>query len=236
MGVVASEMSAALGARAAIGLAERRRHAFATARRHSKRVRRLRVLLPALTAVLLLGPFVASWLASNVELPVEVDRVFIDNGMLTMENARMSGFNSDSQSYEVTAQTAAQELTNPKVVRLTGINGVLRGTAEEGSTLVAERGVYDSTTEMLNLQDNIVVRSNEGYEVFLDTAEVDLKSGRVVSRAPVEIRMISGTVNAQGLEIENKGEIIRFTGGVLMTIIPKDAVARDASPAPAGGQ
>ena len=207
-----------------------RERAFADARRHTFLVKVFRVVLPALCLLLVAGIALVNWLSQSVDISFNVDRIKIEDGALTMESAKMTGFNSKSEAYEIIADTAVQQLTNPEAVILNGIQGVLEAQGSEQSTLTARQGLYNTSTEQLHLEDDIVVRSADGFEIFLQTADMDLKNGTVISETPVEIQMIGGTIEAQGMEIENKGDKITFTRGVSMTIIPSQ-INRPENPA-----
>ena len=42
---------------------------------------------------------------------------------ITMEAPKLTGFTRDNRAYKVTADAAAQDITNPTVLELTGIRG-----------------------------------------------------------------------------------------------------------------
>jgi len=48
-----------------------------------------------------------------------------------------------------------------------------------------------------------------------------VRAGTVRSQNPVEVKLLNGgTLNANRLEVDDKGEVIRFEGGVSMLLIP----------------
>jgi len=49
-----------------------------------------------------------------------------------------------------------------------------------------------------------------------------------VSEKPVSVKLLNGFLNAQRLEVVDNGAMVRFGGGVAMTILP------DKSPTKAG--
>ena len=55
---------------------------------------------------------------------------------------------------------------------------------------------------------------------------VDIRKGNVVSDHPVEVKMLQGTLNAKRLEIVDSGELVRFDGGVDMTLMLNDPTRR----------
>ena len=64
---------------------------------------------------------------------------------------------------------------------------------------------------------------------------VDIRKGNVVSEKPVEVEMLQGTLNANRLEIVNSGELVRFDGGVNMTVMLDSAARRAPSRSQGGG-
>ncbi len=47
---------------------------------------------------------------------------------------------------------------------------------------------------------------------------MDVKAGHVVSKKPVDVKLLNGTLTANRLEIINKGEVARFEGNVVMNL------------------
>jgi len=81
---------------------------------------------------------------------------------------------------------------------------------------------------MLTLNDDIDLVSSIGYEGRLSEASIDVRKGSVVSEKPVSVKLLNGFLNAQRLEVVDNGAMVRFGGGVAMTILP------DKSPTKAG--
>ena len=64
----------------------------------------------------------------------------------------------------------------------------------------------------------IVLTSTSGYAGHLREAVIDVKKGSIVSQSPVELQMLNGTLNANRLEVDDRGDVIRFGGGVVMNL------------------
>ncbi len=52
--------------------------------------------------------------------------------------------------------------------------------------LSAKDGLYNRKTSILNLNNNVIVKSTAGFEMHLDEAVVDTGNGEVVSDKPVD--------------------------------------------------
>lgn len=195
---------------------------FAAAARHSRQVRALRIAVPAAAAAVVLG-LLALWLnpfRPAVPQPQNTRSSAISGSKIIMELPRLAGFTRDSRAYEFNARSAAQDLKAPNLVELTDIRAKVEMQNKTSVELVAPSGVFDSKGERLTLGKNIVLKSSTGHEGRLHDAVVDVRSGQIVSDSAVELKMPNGTLNANRLEMERDGEVIRFGGGVTMTLAP----------------
>jgi len=203
---------------------------FRAATRHSRRVRVLRIALPAVIVLSVGATVLASYfnpMRMLAKLPVDPGRIVISGTKVTMQAPRLAGFTRDSRPYELTAEAASQDVVRPDLLELKGIHAKVemqsRGTVE----ITADNGLYDTKADKLTLRDNVVMVSSTGYEGRLDDAVIEVKSGRVVSQNPVQVKMLNGTLNANRLEVDEKGDLVRFEGGVVMNM-RLDASAGDA--------
>jgi lipopolysaccharide export system protein LptC len=71
---------------------------------------------------------------------------------------------------------------------------------------------------LLTLGRNIVLKSTTGFQGRLSEAVIDIRKGNIVSNKPVEVLMLQGTLNANGLEVVNAGDVVRFGGGIHMVL------------------
>lgn len=194
---------------------------FRKAMRHSRRVRILRLAIPA-------GVFVAIALAilaaqlnplrMLTTLPVDFSSLVVSGTKITMQQPRIAGFTSNSRPYELTADAAAQDVTNPDLIELHGIHGKSEMPDKAVFEVTADSGLYDSKAEMVTLRQNVIVKSTSGFEVYLSEALVDVHASNMVSEKPVEVRMQQGIINANRMEVAESGNEIRFSGGVTMVM------------------
>ncbi|MBI3435862.1 MAG: LPS export ABC transporter periplasmic protein LptC [Proteobacteria bacterium] len=190
---------------------------FQVAMRHSRVVRRLRVLLPVAIVIAVAVAVFMTWfnpLRALMDLPRDAGKMVISGTRLTMEQPRISGQTRDSRAYELTAEAASQDILKPDIVELSNVRAsfalVDQGTVE----IAAPNGVYDRSAEILKLEKDVRIKSTAGYEWNLREATIDVRRGAVVSEQPVEVKLSSGTVSANRVEVSNNGEVIRFDGNV----------------------
>lgn len=209
---------------------------FATAARHSRRVRFLRVAIPAVVVVALGVTALLSvfnpW-RMIVKLPLNIGNLVVSGTTITMESPRLSGFTPDKRAYELSARAAAQDLTNPNVVELNDLHAKVELEDKSTVQLDARKGVFDTKTEMLKLDEGIILRSSTGYEGHLQEAIVDIHAASVVSSKPVSLKLLNGTLDARNLAISEGGDVVRFDGGVSMELMLPQNESKQGSQAPA---
>jgi lipopolysaccharide transport protein LptA len=209
-----------------------RERAHLAAARHSRRVRFLRLALPALTAAILSLYLVSARVALPSLPGLDPGRPEVTLESLKMIGPRYEGFGKDGSRFLVTAREAQQDWQQKGPVRLAGITGRIAEKAGTTTDLAAERGTYDTKTGVLELLEAIDVRSASGMTAKLTQATVLTKEGRIVSRAPVSVGLPSGDVRGNAMQIDQKARTIAFTGGVLASLPPP---ARPAVSAPKAG-
>jgi lipopolysaccharide export system protein LptC len=194
---------------------------FRAARRHSRFVRALRVILPAGSVTVLAVLVLIAWftpLRTLSKIPGQFDSVVVSGTKIMMEQPRLSGFTRDARGYQMTARSAAQDLTKPDLVELEGIRAKVEMQDSGPIEITAATGVYDTKNELLRLNRDIVLTTASGYEGQFSEADVDIRKGRVVSEKPVFLKLTNGKLNANRMEMLNNGEVVIFDGGVVMTL------------------
>jgi lipopolysaccharide export system protein LptC len=196
--------------------------AFRAARRHSRMIRILRVVIPVAVVAGVVGIFLVTYfnpLRMLTALPINIGDLVVSGTKITMEQPRMSGFTKDGRAYEFTAKAAAQDLTKPNIVELRDIHAKLDMQDKSTMILTALTGVYDTKSEILKLNQDIRLHSSDGKTGRLSEATIDVRKGNVVSDKPVELEMLQGVLDANRLEIVDSGDLVRFLGGVNMTVM-----------------
>ncbi|MCP4618354.1 MAG: LPS export ABC transporter periplasmic protein LptC [Bradyrhizobium sp.] len=205
---------------------------FRAAARHSRLVRILRVAVPAAVVLAMTGVVSVSifnpFRILMPKLPVEIDNLVVSGTKITMENPHMAGFSADRRPYEMRAKAAIQDLTDPDHVELRVLRAKVMMEDRSNVTLDARTGFFDSKQQLLELKKDIFLQSSTGYEAKLSQAMVDMNKGTVTSDEHVDVKLLNGTLVADGLKIINSGEIVRFEGNVVMNL----TLDQPAQPAP----
>lgn len=193
---------------------------YRAAMRHSRHVRWLRIGVPTAIVVALLIVVAANYVPTvgGLRLPGDLGQLVIKGTKVTMQQPRLAGFTIDSRPYDFTADFAEQDLTKPDLMELRRIHAKIEMEDKSMVNLAADNGRYDMKNETLTLLDNIRVVSSTGYEARLSEATVDVHKGTVMSDKPVWVKLTNGELRAKRLEVLGSGDVIRFSGGVEMTV------------------
>jgi lipopolysaccharide export system protein LptC len=196
---------------------------FASAARHSRMVRVLRIAVPA-AVVLAMAAIVAVSVFNPFrmllpKLPVDMGNLVVSGTKITMESPHLAGFSTDRRPYELWAKAATQDLTDPDHVELKTLRAKVMMEDRSTVTMDARTGLFDSKQQILDLRKDIFLQSSTGYEAKLSQARVDINKGLVTSEEHVDVKLLNGTLVADRLRIINSGEVVRFEGNVVMNLI-----------------
>ena len=131
----------------------------------------------------------------------------VQGSKITMELPRIAGFTRDLRAYELTAETAVQDIAKPDVIELQNLRAKMELQDKDVVEITAKSGTYNTKGDRIVLRDQIVVTSPQGYKALLREAAVDMKKGNVVSEQPVEIKLPNGTLKANRMEIVDSGDV-----------------------------
>jgi lipopolysaccharide export system protein LptC len=192
--------------------------------RHSRMVAAMRLVLPALAALLL--ALLALWSKFGLDgnrLLLDVrsaGRTTIDS--MTMSNPHFEGIDEKKRPFNVTAEKATQLDKNGDVVDLHGPQADI--TLENGAWLAlsADNGRYQRKEQLLNLGGGVSVFHDQGYELHTPVLRVDLATNRASSNQPVQGQGPAGNLTGEGLVISEGGKRMLLTGRSHMKLLATD--------------
>jgi len=209
---------------------------FASAARHSRLVRILRVAVPGavlLSLAVIVGVSIFNPFRMIMpKLPLDSGNLVVSGTKITMETPHLAGFSTDQRPYELWAKAAIQDLTDPDHVELKTLRAKVMMEDKSSVTMDARTGYFDSKQQLLDLRKDIFLQSSTGYEARLSQAYVDINKGTVTSDEHVDVKLLNGTLTADKLRIINSGEIVRFEGNVVMNLIMESPPAAEPEPEP----
>lgn len=181
------------------------------ARAHSRFVRVLRWLLPAVMVgvVALLAGLVAAHAIRrqaaahrNVETPIR------------MTNPLFFGRDAQGRPYTLGARQAARDERAFQTVLLQYPTMNFDVGGPHPSRITADSGVYHEDTHMLLLRGNVKANDAKASHFATDEALVDTRTGAVVGPASLAGQTSVGNVKSNSFNVQDNGDKVVFTGGV----------------------
>ena len=138
---------------------------------------------------------------------------------LTMIKPHLTGADGKGHPFVITAETAIQDLKNPKRAKLRKVEADL--TLENNGWLNANaaNGVVDMAASSLILGGGIDVYSDSGYVFHSQTASLDLKKWIVHGHDPVTGQGPMGTLSADEFHYDRGTHQLTLDGHVHMTVV-----------------
>lgn len=193
--------------------------AFDRAQRHSRRVRRLKVALPALAVLLIAGFGVVAFIARQAP-GLGIQSVLIEDGRIVMQNPRVNGLTGGNKPYVVEAARAFQSVSDANDIALEGITARLPYAGEVFADLEAARGHLDNTARILKLDGGFTFITEDGLTAKMEAATLDLVGRGLVSEKPVDITSPGTHIRADSMRIGDGGAEMVFERKVRMVIQP----------------
>ena len=196
--------------------------AFRAAGRHSSRVRLLRRAMVGLSTVLVLAVAIIVVFDPFRSVPagVSIGPIGLDGTRVSMDKPKLSGFRKDGRPYQITAASAVQDVRKPNILELHTLDAHFTMGDQSVAHVVSKIGIYDSSLETMRLVDDVRITGASGYDITMQGAMVDFKSGGVVSDQPVTVTASSGTVTSDRMSLVDNGRQITFEGHVHSLLLP----------------
>lgn len=143
-----------------------------------------------------------------------------------VDNARYMGTDENRRPYTITADLARIDDKIDGLVRLETPKADL--TLENGTWLVltANKGRFFEGRQHLELEGNVNLFHDTGYEIATEHLNIDLKTNVAQSTAPVVGHGPFGVLNSAGLKLIDRGRIIYFTGPAKLVLYPSQNAER----------
>jgi lipopolysaccharide export system protein LptC len=129
---------------------------------------------------------------------------------IVVTGSTLTGFDRDQQPYSVTAASAVQDSAEPNRVHLQTVAGELHRSSGDVLSLTARTALYDSKSEVLQLEGDVTLVTAGRFVAEMARAEVTLSDKRLRSETAVTATFERGEISAGGLEISDDGNKVVF--------------------------
>ncbi len=191
----------------------------------SRRIKNLRMALP-MVALLLAVIFFFSTKSNTVDdaFLKDFENMSAAAEELKMASPRFTGVDEQGRPFEITAAAATQIANNQEIVKLVKPRAV-QGEGEKSTTVTADKGLYQSEANVLELEENVTLSHDLVGDVFVlrsPAATVSIKDEIVTSNAGVNGEGTDGSsLEADNMVAYNGEGRVVFEGNVRMRIYPK---------------
>jgi lipopolysaccharide export system protein LptC len=202
---------------------------FARERRHSGRIRLLRRALPGLAIAILMVLVLRTVVTSITGVSIDLAGTTIEGGKLIMTQPKMSGFTAANRQYELVAQRAIQDVTRTESVDLEGIAAKLPVGLSDWAQVDAATGTLYRDSGKLTITSPVFIRTTDGMEAQMQSAELSMTTGDIHGRDHVEIGTGASHVTADSLTVTGGGALMVFENNVKMTLEPSRVTTVDTA-------
>ncbi|WP_325269124.1 LPS export ABC transporter periplasmic protein LptC [Phenylobacterium sp.] len=197
-------------------MAEAARGGIERWRRRSRVVRALRLIVPAVILLILVG--LATSVVYNAMKPGP--EATETNQPIRLINPRFVGRDDRGRAFVLTAASATRDPREYQKVYLDHPALVLDEQGPDPMRIIARKGVFHENTGKLEVSGGVRLASNRGaFETA--TSQFDTKSGELVGSGPVQGSGPLGEIDAKSYAVYDKGDRMVFEGRVHTRLIPK---------------
>ena len=207
-----------------------RLRAFRAARRHSRLVRMLRILLPIAGVSAVAGLFVLTQMGVQFPLGLAALRLIITPDAVIMENPRLTGFDGSDRQYTVAAARAVQPTATVDQLNLETIEATITVVGQGLTTITAGSGFYDHSSRTLRLDGGIAIDSDGGYALSMKDVDIDFLAGTLHTGNPVHLTYADSQITSDRFSATEGGRRLLFSGDVRTTILPPKRSRASAEP------
>ncbi len=187
---------------------------------HSRRVRRMRIVLPLLALVLTAGFVAVSVVRAYLPENIKIDGINIEDGKVVMAKPTISGRNSNGIPYSLNALRALQDIKNPNLITLDTIAAKMPVNESTLADIAAVSGTYDRATDKMTLTKPFRIHLSSGVDAMFQSGDLDVKAGKLKTDDVVTIHTKASSLVAQSMDMSDKGQNITFNGNVRLNIDP----------------
>ena len=141
-----------------------------------------------------------------------------------MENPVYKGRTADHLPFKILADYAVRLIKSPDEVKLTKpVLKFLRTEGAEESLVLAESGLYNSKSQILELRANVDLKTDDGYACQTSHARVFVREKRIEGDEEIACSGSFGQTSGHAFEINDDYREFVFKRGMTARIIPKKA-------------
>lgn len=188
---------------------------------YSMMVKVLRIGLPlAAVGLLALVFLVAQRMPNNADLVFSASGVETSDKGIRLTSPHFTGRTSSDQAFSLQSEWAEPDAPDPTEIMLGPLSGELELGPDQRLSITALSGVYLPREERVRLQQQVIVRTSDGYEMTTDVLLADAADRLIWSEGPVEGHGPSGQISGGSMRATDAdGGVLWLDGGVRATLV-----------------
>lgn len=188
-----------------------RRAEIARWRRRSRIIRSLRIVLPVVIGLMVLGLVGEVVWRNMIELPTPQKEA---RTAIRLVNAKLVGRVKDGRGFEIGARQALRDENDYQSIGLMEPILVIGEGQPNEARMTARIGVYNERDKLLRLRGGVRIVDGKGHSFASQEAIIDTRTGEVVGQSQVQGAGPLGQLNAKSYSVQDKGDRLIFKGGV----------------------
>lgn len=133
-----------------------------------------------------------------------------------MTNPRFQGVDDNNQPYTVTADSAMQE--DEKTIVLANVQADIFTHEGTWLSMTSKQGKLETEKKFMALSGNVTLFHDQGYEFVTESIDIDMSRQVASGSQPIDGQGPMGQIHAQAFDWQNNQKVLRFTGGVKLTV------------------
>lgn len=186
---------------------------------YSAFIRAMRLVLPLIAIIIVTLIFVWPEMEDTIE-PLAREQILPDvpSAQNELLKPRYESLDKDQQPFTITAEKAAQDQNNPELILLDKPTADML--MKDGTWLAAkaDNAIYEQNAEKLQLNGNVHLFHDAGYQLETEELRVNLDTQEAFSDQDVQAQGPEGTINSIGLEAYGVDNIVIFKGPAKMLL------------------
>lgn len=182
-----------------------------TIKKHSRRVQITKHSLPVFA--FLIASLIVLWPLFNQEKE-KFTLAVLEPGQskvkVEMENLRFFGLNDKNFPMTLTSPEVQEEPTNPELARMKKPIGTYQLDSDDTLILNSPYALIHQKNQTVFFEDRVQGKTDSGYTIQTSQVLCDYNTGTADSDSPVSVNGPMGKLNAQGVWMADRGNLILF--------------------------
>lgn len=180
---------------------------------YSRRIQRLRFILPLIALVIAAVVFSWSFIDSDKLLPSPQTDSAQKPAQSALVAPNFQSIDDKGRPFSITATEAIQDKTNADIVYLSLPKAVLQLDENQTVTLSAQKGTYAQSAKNIALDQDVLLSDNQAFMLKTSTLNIDFQKSLAKTRARVTGENGQNTLDAKGgMIVDAQSNIITLIG------------------------